>query len=160
MVRQQKQVERDLRQLTKLCGNTIDKTNQRMVRIEEAYQTLGEGTSYVHDRVHANEGIAETWVRTKLVNPTNAYQTLAQNVWQAILECTNKDNQWQICQATQLTRVNDALAFLVEANAAWSQHLATFQGNVELWAADHQRKISQVGEELRQARDEIRRLAT
>jgi len=63
-------------------------------------------------------------------------------------------------QATQLTGVNDALALLAEANVARSQHLATFQGNVELWAADHQRKMTQVEEELRQARDEIRRLAT
>jgi len=34
MARQQKQAERDLRQLTKLCGNMIDKIDQRMVRIE------------------------------------------------------------------------------------------------------------------------------
>jgi len=58
------------------------------------------------------------------------------------------DNQLQICQATQLTRVNDALAFLAKANTASSQHLATFQGNVELWVADHQRKMKRVKEEL------------
>jgi len=90
----------------------------------------------------------------------NAYESLAQNMWQAILERTDEDNQQQICQATQLTRVNDALAFLAEANVARSQHLATFQGNIELWAADHQRKVAQVEEELRQARNEIRRIAT
>ena len=56
--------------------------------------------------------------------------------------------------------MNDGLALLAEANAARSQHLATFQGNIELWAADHQRKMAQVEEELRQARDEIRWLAT
>ena len=97
MARQQKQAEKDLQQLTELCGNTIDKTDQRMVRIEEAYQTLAEGTKYVYDRVHANEEIAETWVRTELANAANAYQTLAQNVWQAILERTNEDTQRQIC---------------------------------------------------------------
>jgi len=160
MVRQQKQAEQDLQQLTKLCGNTIDKTDQRMVRIEEAYQTLAEGTRYIYDRVHTNEGIAETWVQTELANTANAYQTLSQNIWQAILERTDEDNQWQICQATQLTHVNDVLTFLGEANAARSQHLATFQGNVELWVADHQRKMTQVEEELRQARNEIRPLAT
>jgi len=52
-----------------------------MVRIEEAYKTLAEGTRYVYDRVHANEEIAKTWVRTELANAANAYQTLAQNVW-------------------------------------------------------------------------------
>jgi len=62
MARQQKQAERDLWQLTELCGNTIDKTDQRMIRIEEAYQTLAESTRYVYDRVYANEKIAEAWV--------------------------------------------------------------------------------------------------
>jgi len=132
MARQQRQAENDLRQLTKLCGNTIDRTDQRMERIEEAYRTLTEGTRYVYDRVHANEEIAEAWVRTELANAANTYQTFAHNVWQAILERTDEDNQRQICQATQLTRFNDALAFLAEANTARSQHLATFQGNVEL----------------------------
>ena len=62
MARQQKQAERDLWQLTELCGNRIDKTDQRMIRIEEAYQTLAESTRYVYDRVYANEKIAEAWV--------------------------------------------------------------------------------------------------
>jgi len=160
MVRQQRQAENDIRQLTQLYGNTIDRTDQRMRQIEEAYQTLLQGTQYLYDRVNANEEIAEAWVRSELANAANAYQTLVQNVWQAILERTQEDNQRQICQATQLTRVNDALAFLAEANTAWSQHLLTFQGNVELWAADHQRKVNRMEEELRQARDEIRRIAT
>jgi len=160
IVRQQRQAENDLRQLTELCGNTIHKTDQRMQRIEEAYRILAKGTRYVYDRVNANEEIAEAWVRTELANAANAYQTLVNNVWQAILERTDEDNQQQICQATQLIRVNDALVFLAEANTARSQHLADFQGNVELWAADHQRKMNRVEEELRQARDEIRRIAT
>jgi len=57
-------------------------------------------------------------VQTELANAANAYQTLAQDVSQAILEHTDERNQWQICQATLLTRVNDALAFLAEANIA------------------------------------------
>jgi len=67
-----------------------------MQRIEEAYNTLAEGTRYVYDQVHANEEIAEAWVRTELVNAANAYQTLAQDVWQAVLERTSEDNQRQI----------------------------------------------------------------
>jgi len=131
-----------------------------MPQIEEAYQTLLEGTWYVYDRVNANEEIAEAWVRSELANAANAYQTFAQNVWQAILDRTQEDHQRKICQATQLTRLNDALAFLAEANTARSQHLVTFQGNVEIWAADHQRKVNQMERELRQARDEIRWIAT
>jgi len=160
MARQQQQAENDLRQLTQLCGNTIDRTDQWMQQIKKAYQTLVEGTRYVYDRVNTNEEIAEAWVHSELANAANAYQTLAHNVWQAILEQTSEDNQRQICQATQLTRVNDALAFLNEANTAQSQHLATFQRNVELWAADHQMKMRKVEEELRRARDENRRIAT
>jgi len=160
MAQQQRQAENNLRQITELYGNTIDKTDKRMPRIEEAYRILAEGTRYVYDRVHANEEIAEAWVRTELANAANAYQTLVYNVWQAILERTDEDNQQQICQATQLTRANDALAFLAEANTARSQHLATFQGNVELWAADHQRKMNWVEDRRRRAREEIRWIAT
>jgi len=160
MARQQNQPEKNLRQLTELCGNTIDRTNQRMIRIEEAYKTLADGTRNIYHWVHANDEIAEAWVRTELANAANAYQMLAQNIWQAIRVRTNEDSQREICQATQLTHVNDVLAFLVEANVAQSQHLTTFQGNVELWSADHQRKMTQVEEELQQARDEIQRIAT
>jgi len=126
-----------------------------MQRIEQAYHTLAEGTRYIYDRVNANEEIAEAWVRSELAHAANAYQTLAQNVWQAIIERTTEANQCQTYQATQLAQVNDALAFLGEANTARGQHLATFQGNVELWAADHQRNMTRVEEELRQAREEI-----
>jgi len=59
MAHQQKQSEKDLRQITELCGNKIDRTDQQMIRIEEAYQTLAEGTRYIYDRVNANEEIAE-----------------------------------------------------------------------------------------------------
>ena len=86
MARQQRQAENDLRQLTELCGNKIDQTNQRMQQIEEAYRTLAEGTRYVYDQVNANEEIAEAWVRNELANVANAYETLARNVSQAILE--------------------------------------------------------------------------
>jgi len=74
MARQQRQDETDLRQLTELCGKTIDQTDQRMQRIEDAYRTLAEGTRYVYDRVNANEEIAEDWVHTELAHAANAYQ--------------------------------------------------------------------------------------
>jgi len=45
---------------------------------------------------------------------------------------------------------------LAEANNAWGQYLATIQGNVELWVADHQRKMVQMDKELQQAHGEIR----
>jgi len=77
---------------------------------------LAEGTRYLYDWVNANEEIAEAWVHTELANMANAYQTLAQSVWQIIIERTDEVDQHQICQATQLTRVNDVLAFLAKPN--------------------------------------------
>jgi len=64
-----------------------------MIRIEEAYQTLAEGTMDVYDWVHANEEIAEAWVRSELADAANAYQTLVQNVgrpsWNAPAKITS-----------------------------------------------------------------------
>jgi len=90
MIRQQRQAKNDLRQLSELCGSTIDRTDQRIQRIEEAYRILAEGTRYVYDRVNTKKEIAEAWVHSELANVANAYQTLTQNVWQAILEMNRR----------------------------------------------------------------------
>jgi len=160
LARQQKQAEQDLEQLLALCGNTVDKTDQRLVRIESAYQGLAEGTRYVYDRLNANEKIAEEWIRSELSAAANTYQSFARNVWQAIMERTQESNERQICQATQLARINDALAFLGEANTVRSQHLANFQGNIELWAAAHQNRVAALETQLREAQAEIQQVAT
>jgi len=86
LARQQKQADRDLEQLTGLYGDTIDCTDQRIQRIEQAYQTMAEGTRYVYDQVSTNKKIAETWVHSELAVAANAYQALMQEVWQAIIE--------------------------------------------------------------------------
>jgi len=151
LVRQQQQAEEDLQRLAEACGDTIDRTDSRILRVERAYQTLADGTRYLYDRVTANEEIAEGWVRSELAVAANAYQTFAREIWQAIIDKTKEADQRQICQATQLARVNDALAFLGEANIARSQHLATFQGNVEIWAADHQRRVAALEKQLQEA---------
>jgi len=142
LVHQQWQAKNDLQQLTELYVNAYDRTDQRVQQIEQVYQTLAEGTRYVYDWVHANEKTAEEWIRSELASAANAYQSLAKDIWQAIIECTQESNERQICQATQLARVNDALSFLAETNAARNQHLANFQGNVELWATAHQDQVS------------------
>jgi len=160
LVRQQWQAERDLQWLTELCGDAYDKMDRQTREIEQAYQTLAEGTRYVYDRANANEKIAEEWIRSELASAANTYQSLATNVWQAILERTNEANERQICQATQRVRVNDALSFLAEANTARNQHLANFQGNVELWVAEHQNRVATLENQLREARAEIQHVAT
>jgi len=131
-----------------------------MREIEQAYQILVEGTRYVYDRVNAHEKIAEEWIRSELSRAANTYQSLTRNVWQGIIERTNEANELQICQATQLARVNDTLSFLAEANMAQNQHLANFQGNVELWANAHQNRVATLENQLREVRAEIQRIAT
>jgi len=131
-----------------------------MREIEQAFQTLAEGTRYVYDRVNANKKIAEEWVCNELSKAANGYQSLRRNVWQAIIEGTNEANERQICQTTQLARVNNALFFLAEANTARNQHLADFQGNVELWAAAHQNRVATLENQLQEARAEIQHIAT
>jgi len=159
-VNQQRQAKNDLQRLTELCGDAYDRTDRRTQEIEQAYQTLAEGTRYIYDRVNDNEKIAEEWVRSELSKAANAYQSLARNVWQAIIKRTNEANERQICQATQLARVNDALSFLAEANTARNQQLANFQGNVELWAAAYQNRVATLENQLREARAEIQHIAT
>ena len=80
LVRQQKQAEEDMRELVGLCGNTVDRTDQRIQRIEHAYHTLAQGTRYVYDRVNANQEIEEAWVHSELAAAANAYQTFTRNV--------------------------------------------------------------------------------
>jgi len=46
---QQRQAESDLQWLTVLCGDPYDRTDRRTREIEQAYQTLAEGTMYVYD---------------------------------------------------------------------------------------------------------------
>jgi len=57
LVKQQKQAEQNLTKLVRLCGNTVDHTDQRIRQIEQAYRDLLEGTRYVYDRLSANEQI-------------------------------------------------------------------------------------------------------
>jgi len=160
LVNQQRQAQNDLQRLTELCGDSYNRTDRRTREIEQAFQTLAEGTRYVYDRVNANKKIAEEWVCNELSKAANGYQSRRRNVWQTIIEGTNEANERQICQATQLARVNDALFFLAEANTARNQHLANFQGNVELWAAAHQNRVATLENQLQEARAEIQHIAT
>jgi len=166
LAKQQKQAEQDLGQLVYLCGNTIDHADQRILQIEQAYRDLSEGTRYVYDRLSANERITGDWIRSELASAASAYQAFAQNVWGAIIKRTQEADQKQVGQATQLTRLNDSISFLAEANVARSQHLANFQGNVELWAEEHQKRadeqqqrVEYLERQLQEAREEARRQA-
>jgi len=94
-----------------------------------------------------------------LASAATAYQAFAQNGWGAIIERTQEATQKQAGQATQLTQLNDFISFLAEANVARSQHLANFQGNVELWAEEHQKRVGYLEQQLLEARQETQRQA-
>jgi len=49
MANHQQQAEQDLRQLLDLCGNTMDRTDRQIRRIEAAYNRLAHGTQYVYE---------------------------------------------------------------------------------------------------------------
>jgi len=57
LVKQQKLAEGDLTQLVCLCGNTVDRTDQRIKQIEQAYHDLSEGTRTVGQRTPEASGI-------------------------------------------------------------------------------------------------------
>jgi len=174
MANHQQQAELDLRQLLDLCGNTMDRTDGRIRRIEAAYNRLMQGAQYVYEQLDAKELISGEWVRNELMVAANAYQAFTRQVWEAIIDRTATVEVQRMHQATQITRMHDAVAFLSEANLARNTHLAEFQGNVEKWAADHQQKVEtlerQGNEDRRRmtdlerqlaiARDELTRVAT
>jgi len=166
LAKQQKQAEQDLAQLVHLCGNTVDHADQRIQQIEQAYRDLSDGTRYVYDRLSANQRITGEWIRSELASAASAYQAFAHNVWGAIIERTHEADQKQIGQTTQLARLNDSISFLAEANVARSQDLANFQGNVELWAEEHQKRadkqqqrVEYLEHQLQEAREEARQQA-
>jgi len=129
LVRQQTQAERDLRQLYVACGDVVDRTDQRIVAIESAYNELLGGARYLFEQAQSNQRISEEWVRTELSATANAYQNFTQQVWEGITAKTTDDRLRAIHQDTQLLRLQDALAYQQEAGIARSQHLTKFQGD-------------------------------
>ena len=120
---------------------------------------MADGTRYVYNQAIASQEIAETCVRNELSKAANAYQTYTRRVWGLIAENTADIKIRQQHQETHLARVNDALAFLAEANVARNHHLAMFQGNVEKWAFDHEQKVAALHAQVQEQQMEIQRVA-
>jgi len=55
MANHQQQAEQDLHQLMDLCGNTMDRRDRRIRRIEAAYNHLAHGAQYVYEQMEAKE---------------------------------------------------------------------------------------------------------
>jgi len=170
----QQQAEPDLCQLMDVCGNTLYHTDRRIRRIEAAYNRLAQGAQYVYEQMEAKEQISGDWVRNELMVSANAYQAFTRQVWEAIIEHSTTSDLHRVHEATQVAQMHDAVAFLSEANLARNVHLMEFKGNVEKWAADHQRKVeileqqrredqgqmTGLEQQLAQAQDELLQVAT
>jgi len=174
MANHQQQAELDLRQLLDVCGNTMDRTDRYIRRIEAAYTHLAQGAQYVYEQLEAKELISGDWVRNELMVAANAYQAFTRQVWEAIIERTATEEVQRMHQATQVALMHDTVAFLSEANLARNTHLAEFQGNVEKWTANHQQKVNvlekqgnedrkrmaELERQLAESRAELTRIAT
>jgi len=80
MANHQQQAELDLRQLLDVCGNTMDRTDRRIRRIEAAYTRLAQGAQYVYEQLEAKELISGDWVRNELMVAANSYQAFTRQV--------------------------------------------------------------------------------
>ena len=155
MANHQQQAERDLRQLRDICGNTLDHTDRRIRRIEAAYIQLAQGAQYVYEQMEAKEQISGDWVRNELMVSANADLAFNRQVWEAIIEHSKTSDLHRVHKATQVARMQDTVAFLSEANLARNVHLMEFQGNVEKWAADHQKKVETLEQQQNEDRDRM-----
>jgi hypothetical protein len=160
LVCHQVQAERHLRQLYEERGNHFDRSDQRIVAIERAYNEFLNGAQYVYEQTQSNARISEEWIRTELATTANAYHTFSQQVWEGIAATTTNLGLQQAHQGTQLAHLHNTLAFQLEANITRSQHLVKFQGDVTFWATRQTARTEKLEEELRRAKKEISHLAT
>jgi hypothetical protein len=117
-----------------LCGNNIDRTDRRIQQVERSYDVLYRGILYVYQQTEAQQNASHAWVQTELTRAANAYQTFSREVWQAIMERTTEADLRANHQATQVARLNDAVAFLSEANMARNHNQSEFSVQVQNWA--------------------------
>jgi len=155
MANHQQHTEQDLRQLMDVCGNTLDRTDRHLRQIEAAYNRLVQGAQYVYEQMEAKEQISGDWVRNELTVSANAYQVFTRQVWEAIIEHSKTSELHRVHEVTQVARMHDAVAFLLEANLARNVHLMEFQDNIEKWAADHQEKVETLEQQQNEDRDRM-----
>jgi hypothetical protein len=160
IVHQHEQAQQDLRQLYEACGNQFDQSDYRIRQIERAYETLYQGTLYIYEQARVQGEASHDWLQTELTRTANAYQTFQRQVWEAMVARTTEDDMRRIHQATQVARLNDAVAFLTEANTARNHNLTTFADQVNNWANTQDTRTAQLEKELAEQRNETTRVAT
>jgi hypothetical protein len=157
IVHQHHQAQQDLHQLYELCGQAFDQSDRRLRHFEQAYNTLYRGTLYIYERAVAN--VSHQWLQTELSKAANAYQTFGREVWQAIVERTTETDLRVVYQATQVAWLHDAVAFLMEANAARHANLTTFTDQVSDWATRQNNATARLQQQLADAQAQIDQLA-
>jgi hypothetical protein len=159
LVHQHEQAQVDIQLLYDLCGGHIDHTDRRIRRIEQAYDTLYRGTLYVYQQTERQQNASNEWIQSELMRAANAYQTFSREVWQAIMERTTETDMRSNHQATQIVRLNDAMAFLTEANAARNHQLSEFTAQVSDWATRQNAATLRLQQELADTQRRLQQLA-
>ena len=94
-------------------------------------------------------------MQTELMAAANASQQFTVEVWQAILTRNKEAGQQAMYQAIQITRINDALAFLQMADLQRNQEQAIFRRNLSEWADRQQTATNQLMLEQQRLQTEV-----
>jgi hypothetical protein len=159
LVHQHEQAQVGIQHLYDLCGGHVDHTDRRIRRIEQAYDTLYRGTLYIYQQTERQQNTSHEWIQSELMRAANAYQTFSREVWQAIMERTTEADPRANHQATQIVRLNDAMAFLTEANAARNHQLSEFMAQVSDWASCQNAATLHLQQELADTQRRLQQLA-
>jgi len=126
LVHQHRQAQTNLKCLRQICGGEYDRTDRRIRSIGRNYESLFQSVWYIYEQAKADIGASHEWMQTELMAAANASQQFTVEVWQAILTRNEEAGQQAMYQAMQITRINDALAFLQTADLQRNQEQTIF----------------------------------
>ena len=155
LVHQHRQAQTDLQRLRQICGGEYDRSDRRIRSIERNYESIFQSVRYIYEQAKADIGASHEWMQTELMAAANASQQFTVEVWQAILTRNEEAGQQAMYQAMQITRINDALAFLQTADLQRNQEQAIFRRNLSEWADRQQTATNQLMLEQQRLRTEV-----
>ena len=155
LVQQQRQAQRDLREHKRACGDKFERTDLKVIEIERNYRVLCEAVQYLYAQQEADTTASHEWIQTELMQAANAAQQFTTDIWRMIVAKTEETTLAGHQQALQLSRLNDALAFLQTANGQRRQEQASFNHNVERWAANQQATTDKLESEHAQMKADL-----
>jgi len=94
-------------------------------------------------------------MQTELMAAANTSQQFTVEVWQAILTRNEEAGQQAMYQAMQITRINDALAFLQTVDLQRNQEQAIFRRHLSEWANRQQTATNQLMREQQRLQTEV-----